>query len=232
MSDPFGDGDRVWDRFLSMPAREKSPQLLLEEKLSQIEPVSSKLLNEYGFALSIVARGGVQSARGLQGLLFRVIESESVEFLCGETFQTNCGYEAVGFLKNRWVTHWRFASSRVKKFTYHIRLRYPLDADPFYVSVAAQNFAADLTGGEFGGDYRFVLVDHQGSGQMYSDLIINRVPISGCTLHLSPYSITPDHLRRLFLTNLYEAGAVDSRIGPSSFGSDKDHAETDAGPAR
>ncbi len=212
MSGLFDDYEQDWGQPTLIPRREQNPQITGQEKLSRIGPTSSKELHEYGHTLSLIARGGVKSVRGLSGLLFRIIGSETTEFLCGDTFQTKSGYDAVNELRVQWAELWNYRQTKVNRYTYHIRLRFPLDADPFALSVATQNFSAELTGGDFGGPYRFVLVNHFEAEQTVSDLIINRVPISGRTLHISHHSITPDQLRRLLLVNLHEAAAIGSKV--------------------
>lgn len=206
--------DPACDQLFGVLDQAKEPEPNLERKLSEIEPASSKFLHEYGLTLSVIARGGVRSARGLFGLLFRFVESEAREFLCSDTFQTYRGKDALRERARLWATSWKHAQTTATRFTYHIHLRYPIDADPFAASVAAQNFARELTGGGFGGCYEFILVHHHDTGRMHSDLIINRVPRSGNLFHISRFATKPDHLRRLFFVACCESGAITDPAGP------------------
>lgn len=206
--------DPAWDQLFAVLDQAEKSKPNPERKLSEIGPVSSKFLHEYGLTFSVIASGGVRSARGLYGLLFRVVEDEGREFLCSDTFQMYRGHDALCERARHWATGWKHAQTSATRFTYHIRLRYPLDADPYSVSVAAQNFACELTGGGFGGCYEFILVHHHDTKRMRSDLIINRVPRSGNLFHISRFAITPDHLRRLLFVACCESGAITDPAGP------------------
>lgn len=162
--------------------------------------VSARKLARSGLALSIDAKGGVRSSRALKKLLAEITANETSAF-SNRFGEASIGPDALKAIRSKWVRQWKRMNSRVKRFTYHLILGFPKGADPFAAECTAENFAC-----MFAGHYDYVLVHHHETNLMCTHLVLNRFGRE--TLTISPYAISIDVLRGVFLEASREAGLI------------------------
>ena len=160
-------------------------------------------------ALVKVVRGGsVTSASRLGGQLSYISRKGTLTTERGETGERLEGMDALKAVQKDWARDWAHMDARTTSFTYHVIVSYPKDTDPYAAEVAAETFAHRLTGGEYGGRYKFVMAHHRDTDHPHTHLIINRAAQSGKTLHLSRYGVTVEDLRELQVETARDVGIV------------------------
>ena len=158
--------------------------------------ISNALLTHQA-VVKIVPGGGVTSSGRLAGQLAYISRQGRVTTERGETGERIDGMEGLEAVQKDWARDWQRMDARTTNYTYHVIVSYPKGTDSYAAEVAAESFAHRLTGGEYGGRYKFVMAHHRDTEFPHTHLIINRAAQSGKTLHLSRYGVTIDDLRTL-----------------------------------
>ena len=158
--------------------------------------------------VKIVRGGSVTSAGRLGGQLAYISRQGTLTTERGETGELLEGMDALQAVQKDWARDWAQMDPRTTSYTYHVIVSYPKGTDSYAAEVAAENFAHRLTGGEYGGRYKFVMAHHRDTDHPHTHLIINRAAQSGKTLQLSRYGITVEDLRDLQAETAWDVGIV------------------------
>ena len=158
--------------------------------------------------VKVVRGGGVTSASRLGGQLAYISRKGRVTTERGETGELIDGMEGLKAVQKDWAQDWQGMDARTTSYSYHLIVSYPKGTDPYAAEVAAESFAHRLTGGDYGGQYKFVMAHHRDTDHPHTHLIINRAAQSGKTLHLSRYGVTMQDLRDLQAETAREVGIV------------------------
>lgn len=174
---------------------------------SAVGMISNALLTHQA-VVKIVRGGGVTSAGRLAGQLAYISRHGTLTTERGETGERIEGMDGFKAVKKDWARDWQGMDARTTNYTYHVIVSYPKETDPYAAEVAAESFAHRLTGGEYGGRYKFVMAHHRDTDFPHTHLIINRAAQDGKTLHLSRYGVTVDDLRDLHVETARDVGIV------------------------
>ncbi len=182
-----------------------------------------------------VVRGGSVTAPGrLGGQLSYITRKGTVEMERGDTGELTQGADALRDVQDAWAKDWARMDARVTSYTYHVILSYPKDTDREAAKQAARRFGEQLTNGEYGDRYKYVMAHHDDTGHPHTHLVISRAGALGKTLQLSRYGITPQDLRDLQVETAREVGIVltatsrfSRNLGPERESSARVHARRD-----
>ncbi|KIC39843.1 hypothetical protein RA27_17495 [Ruegeria sp. ANG-R] len=169
--------------------------------------IGNSLLTQQA-VVKIVRGGGVTSAGKLGGQLAYISRKGTLTTERGETGELIDGMDGLKAVQKDWARDWEQMDARTTNYTYHLIVSYPKGTDSYAAEVAAENFAHRLTGGDYGGRYKFILAHHRDTDYPHTHLIVNRAAQYGKTLHLSKYGVTTQDLRDLHVETARDVGIV------------------------
>lgn len=174
--------------------------------------IANSLLTQKA-VVKVVPSGGVTSAGRLGGQLAYISRQGTITTERGETGELLDGMDALKAIQKDWAQDWQRMDARTTSYTYHVIVSYPKDTDHYAAEAAAETFAHRLTGGEYGGQYKFAMAHHRDTNYPHTHLIINRAAQDGKTLHLGRFGITMQELRDLQAETARDVGIV---LNPTS----------------